>query len=237
MAYIRAKDVVLLINNGTTYVPHVCAVSVSLKTTIDTVEVMTEGDGSWSKPRQQKGSYTLSFDGVTRYPRDLATGYDAFEFLENQCQYVNFEYHLVFYENNSSTVVKMIDGVALVIDSDLTAGADNLMDSSFTCAGFGAYQIYSSIVPCNATLATLTYDSQGPLFVTFNYTGLSLSDRLEYQIDSFLPRVALVDMPASGSFTITFGPGLVDGEHTINVWPVCANGEDGPPKTVIYTKT
>lgn len=235
MAHIVGRDVIFYIDKGAGFVPYVCAVSFSLKTVTETKGILTTGDGNWNKPKAQRKSYQLNFNGVSELPLDPADGYDAFDFLENQCQDTNFQYQ-IRYTSNGSTVVKMITGEALVVDSDFTAGAEGLMDSTFTCDGFGAYQRFNSASACNATLATLTFSGQTPTTVILAYTGLTGSDRLEYSVDGQTRR-DLVGMPANGDIIIVSGVGIVAGPHTVQVWPVCANGEDGTPRSVNYTKT
>lgn len=235
MSYIIGKNVIFLIDKGSGYVPHVCAVTISIKTHSDTKDILTVTDGEWDKPRVQKKNYTLDFEGVTPWPLDQLTGYDAFDFLENQCQDVNFQYK-IYYTTDGSTVIKMIKGIALVIDSDLSAGAENLMDSTFTCAGFGAYERFNSSSACAATLGTLAFAAQGLLFVNIHYTGLSGADTLAYSVDGSTRRTLLA-MPASGDIVLITGVGMTPGPHTIQVWPVCANGEDGTSLSTDYTRT
>jgi hypothetical protein len=235
MSHIKGKDAFLLIDGGSGYVPFVCAVSFSLKTSTETKEVMTVGDGNWSKPKAQKKSYTITFEGVQPIDIDDPAGYHAFDFIENQAQDVNFQYK-IWYTSDGSSVVKMITGEALVIDSDLSSGADGFMDSSFTCAGFGAYERFNSNVACNATLSTVTYSAQGLLFVDINYTGLTGSDTIVYSVDGSTRRT-LAGMSTNGTITITNGVGMNPGLHSIEVWPVCANGEEGTSLTTNYTKT
>jgi hypothetical protein len=235
MSHIKGKNAFLLINSGTGYVPFVCPVSFSLKTNTETKEIMTVGDGNWSKPKAQKKSYTISFEAALPIDIDDPTGYHSFDFIENQAQDVEFLYKIL-YEDDSSTVIKMITGTAIVIDSDLTNAAEGFMDSSFTCAGFGAYERFNSNVACNASIATLTYSAQGLLFVDIAYTGLTGSDTIGYSVDGSTRRT-LAGMSASGMITIVSGVGMNPGLHTIEVWPICLNGEDGTSLTTTYTKT
>lgn len=239
MAHIEGRNVIMMVDKGAGFVPALCAVSISINTTVETKEVMTVGDGSWRKPRPQKLGYNISLEGVTEWPLDPVDTYDTFNLLANQTGFTNLDFRIYFESTHGTpgaNVIKMIEGEALVTESTLTAGAENLMDSSFTMEGYGAYQMFDSTSACAATLGTLVYSAQGPLFVAFNYTGLAGADRLEYSVDGTTRR-ALVDMPSSGSITVTNGIGMQPGAHTIQVWPVCANGDDGTPLSTNYTRT
>ena len=201
---------------------------------------MTVGDGSWRKPKQQKLSYSISLEGITEFPLDPSDTYDSFNFIDSQIGFTNIAYRMYFESATASSlgtnVIKMITGEALVTDSNLTAGSDNLMDTSLTLEGFGAYELFDTTTACNATLSSVTYSAQGPLFVDINYTGLSGSDQIEYSVDGSTRRT-LAGMSASGTITIINGVGMNPGLHSIEVWPVCANGEDGTSLTTTYTKT
>lgn len=236
MAHIEARNVVLLIDNGTDFVPEVCALNFSLKTTTETKEIMTVGDGNWTKPKAQKKGYSMSFESVTRYPRDINTGYDAFDLLSHQMGDTNFRYKVMFYENDGSTVVKMITGEALVIDSDLGATAEQIHQNGFSCVGFGAYEVFDTAVACNAVLASVFYSAQSPLFVDIGYTGLIGGDTIIYSVDGSTIRT-LAAMPQNGTITIINGVGMTPGLHTIEVWPVCDNGERGTSLLTNFTKT
>ena len=235
MSYIVGKDVILLIDKGSGYVPFVCAVSFSIQTNTETKEVMTLGDGNWSKPKAQKKSYTMTFDGVQPIPLDDSAGYDTFNLIDNQIADTNFAYK-IYYTSDGSTVVKMVTGEALVIDSDLKAGAEGFMDSSFTCAGFGAYELFNSTTACNAVIDTLTFSFESPISVGIDWTGLAGSDMIVYSVDGTTRRT-LAGVSSSGTILLVDGVGIVDGDHEIEVWPVCDNGEEGASLTVTYTKT
>jgi hypothetical protein len=233
--YLQGKNAIFLVDKGAGYVPHLCAVSVGITTNVETKEVMTTGDGVWRKPRQHRISYSIALEGVSPIPLDPADGYDAFNFLDNQVGFTNLDFR-IYFEDETGTVLKMITGEALVTESNIIAGAEGLVDSTFTLEGFGAYQLFDSASACAAVLGTLTYSGQSPVNVILDYTGLSGGDRLEYSVDGTTRR-DLVGMSASGSIIIVSGVGLVAGDHTVQVWPVCPNGEDGTPLSVNYTKT
>lgn len=239
MGYIEGKNVIMLIDKGTGYVPALCAVSITISSSVETKETMTVGDGTHRKPRGQRQSDSITLDGVTEFPLDSVDTYDTFNLLDNLNSFTNLSYK-IYFESAEATaagtnVIKMMIGEALVTDGSLTVGAENLMDSSFTMEGFGAYQMFNSTSACSATLASVVYSSQGT-FVVFNYNGLVGSDRLEYSVDG-TTRKQLIDQPSSGQIVIMTGVGLVPGAHTLEVWPVCANGDDGTSVITNYTRT
>lgn len=240
MGYIEGKNVILLIDKGAGYVPALCATSVSINTQTETVEIMTVGDGAWRKPKQQKLAYSISLEGITEFPLDSSDTYDTFNFIDSQIGFTNIAYRMYFESTTASSlgtnVIKMITGEALVTDSNLAAGSDNLMDTSLTLEGFGAYELFDTTTACAATLSTVTYSAQSPLFVDIAYTGLSGATTIAYSVDGSTRRT-LAGMSASDTITITSGIGMAPGLHSIEVWPICDNAEDGTSLTTTYTKT
>lgn len=240
MGYIEGRNVIMLIDKGTGYVPALCAVSIGVSTTTETKETMTVNDGVWSKPKQQKLSYSISLEGITEFPLDPVDMYDTFNFIASQMGFTNIAYK-IYFESQVATaaganVIKMMQGEALVTDSNLTAGAEGTMDTSLTLEGFGAYELFDTTSACNATISSLSYSAQGALFVDINYFGLAGASKLSYSVDGSTRRTLLA-MPTNGTIVIVNGVGMNPGLHTIQVWPVCDNGEDGTSLSTNYTKT
>lgn len=238
MGYIEGRKVFMLIDKGTGYVLALCATSITYSTTTETKQIMTVGDGVWRKPKQQEMGYNISLEGITADILDPLDRYDTFNFIDSQMGFTNIAYRIYFQTTDvlGASVIKMVQGEALVTESNLTAGAEGTMDTSLTLEGFGAPEWFDTTSACNATISSLSYSAQGALFVDINYFGLAGASKLSYSVDGSTRRTLLA-MPANGTIVITNGVGMNPGLHTIQVWPVCDNGEDGTSLSTNYTKT
>lgn len=234
---INGKNVAIQFYKGDDYYPFMCAKSVSITFNTETKSVKTLGDGPWAKPRGQAIGYRIACDGLVSYPF-VDEEVIAFDLLFYQINFLTVAFRIIFNDQQDG-LLKVITGHALPIECNLSANPD-FLDSSFTLVGDGAPQISDNITSCSATVGSVTFEGEGigsidEIPVEFAYSSVSAGiPRLEFSIDDG-PRQVVLDPGTSGTFEGVVPNSGGNVSHTIEVWPVCDNGEDGISFTLVFS--
>lgn len=218
MSLILGTDVVLQFLKDDSYQTFMCSTECSIQTTAELADVRTINGGKWKKKRGKSLSFKVSLNGLI----DIDTiAPSTFWLLENyQLQLLAVPFRMVF--TSESDTVKIMQGVALIETSELTASSTSFANSSFDFVGDGAYTIETAFI-CAAVFGTITLspgsadDMPGTTKVTYNVSG---AFRIEYNIDGG-GNEAIFDPGTTGSFYIS---DLADGDHTLNFYALCENG-------------
>lgn len=223
MNVVSGSDVTILFRKGDDFFPFVCATDMELNTTIETVETRTIGDGKWRKIRARKGSYTITISGVITH---IGTDVNSFYLQDAMLQMGFIEYRAIW-DDPVSNLRRVVSGKVVITSSSLPSAADGFATSNFTLDGDGPYTITDSTVTCTATIGNVTVGAAdgAPGSIMVNYSGASNNtERIDYEIDGNGRDTVLVGGAPSG---FIFPTGNYSGTHTIILYPICENGEDG----------
>lgn len=230
MSPILGENVPLQIYKDGEYTDYACITDCSLEFNTDTKETRTLGDGFHRKIRGQRLSFQVSGNGLIELQQVSPV---AFYLLQNyHQQMIPVQFRMLF-EDPVSTLIKVVEGTALITSFTTTAGSTGFATASFVMDGDGAVSISDSAIGCSATIGSITIGAGDPDIganASVNYTGVSGAARLEYSVDGGA-RETLFSPAASGFFYLF---GLGDGPHTIDVWAVCENGIDGEMNSQVF---
>lgn len=230
---IYGADVVLLLKDlkSEGYQEFICATDCAIETTVETKSVKTVGDGIWNNVAGQKISYVVTLSGLIKLDPDEERN-STFDLQTAMLNMLKVDYRLIFREVESD-VIKVIEGRFLIEQSNLTAASEGFATSSFTMQGCGPYIIRDADSDCLAFIEQVAVNNGeniGDLEVTV--TGISADTiRFDYSLDGGGRQTVFVDNDPM-VFTIT---DVADGDHTLVIYPICANGEDGTPFTFEFS--
>lgn len=228
--YIRGKHAILFFLKDSEYVPFRCTTDCALTINTETKQVRTVGDGRWAKPRGQRQSYGLSMTGLIELQ---ATDPVTFWVIENYVmQMLPIPYRLIF-DDPDTSLQKLVTGQAIIKTATVNGVPVGFATSSFEMEGDGAPVITDGVLICEGTIGSISFTAgDNPGEVDVQYEGVIVEDggRLEYAVDGG-DRLPLFDPGSSGEFTVS---GLAEGDHTITVWAVCANGTLGESNSVSF---
>ncbi len=233
MDVVLASDVTMLIYKDGDYRPFVCATDLSIDTTMEVKEVRTIGDGKWKKPRGQSLSYTISLSGLVTLSGGDPTAFYVLEFMR---QMIPVSYRII-YDEVSSGLQKIIEGIALPVSGRLPSGAEGFANSSFEFRGDGEYTVSDSAINCAANIdsASVTMPPEGspPGSIAIMFSGASADTmRIEYAFDGG-GRDAFINEGVPNG--IILPTGNYTGTHDLILYPQCADGEDGEPYPITFT--
>jgi hypothetical protein len=130
---------------------------------------------------------------------------------------------------NTSGQIKLIEGNALIISSNLSGPAEGFATGSFTMKVNGRPDIRETIDTCGLIMSAFaaSFVSAGDggtnvYSMAMTITGTGVVGRYEYSINggSRVPKF-------SNPFNFVSAPG----SYSFTIWPLCDNGIDGTPKT------
>lgn len=209
---VHGNDVLFLVNNGTSYVPFVCAKDLTLDVASSLISVVTVGDGHWEKFAHQSIGYTITLTGVAKFDNASVT---VFDLMQNQLQFVDVDYKMIFRDQESLNY-RTIKGMALVERSSITGNYGQFSQTSFSLKGNGAY----IVITCDAAIGglTITQSEDDETLVTF--------DDIEGDPASYIYTIDNGFEITTTETELNLGE-LTPGPHTILVIPVCASGDRG----------
>lgn len=232
---ILGENVVLEVEKGGEYQPYACAIDVSIETSVETRKVRTLGDGKWNKTRPRAFAYKISLNGLVIINGGEPHAMDLQEATAGGF-YLNIR---IKFDEPNSTLVKIFNGTVLITNSNLAGGASGFASGAFELEGFGAYELLDGVIGCDAIIGALnasqsTQDGHPSGTAQVSFSGVSGAARLEYSIDGGGRESIFLGGAPAGQFYI-FGLSL--GAHTIEVWPVCEDGDDGESVVDNFTLT
>lgn len=224
MNVVKGEDVTILFRKGDDFFPFVCATDMELNTTIETVETRTIGDGKWRKIRPRKGSYSISLSGVVTH---IGTDVNSF-FLQDVMLQMGFIEYRAIWDDPVSDLRRIVAGRVVITNSSLPSGSEGVATSNFTLDGDGPYTITDTSVTCTATIGNVSvtsYDPGGFGAIQISFTGASgNTTRIDYEIDGMGRDTILTNGVPNGFIRPN---GDYSGTHTVVLYPICENGEDG----------
>lgn len=245
MEALIGKDVVfeILSPNTGDYLPYICAEECEINFDSTLLSTKTRTDGPWESFIMDTKSFTVSLSGLIPYTDESLTGVTAWDLYAYYDNMTEAPFRMIF-RDPQSNLIKAILGNVLVNNLRITANATDFAGSSKTLRGTGQVSVQDNLLACQAVIGNVVLSLQSELIVRFAYSGLSGAVRIEFTIDGGARRVFFPSASELESGTI--GPFLnpvqtpelfVNGEHTVEFFPVCESGEDGESFILTFTKT
>lgn len=235
MEVLNGIDALLYFKNGDgNYLLYGCCETFEVNINTETKSVKTIGDGTCARSRRQEISYSVSASGIIRIDDPSGT-FNNFDLLEYQMQGVDIEWRAIYKKNDHSTAYTYLYGTMLIVQTSIVAPAD-FVNGSFEAEGQG--ELLRGVPPsCSSAITDYTFAQFGLSYAFYKMTVNTVSGSpTSYQwrvdggaIDTSLDNewfVNVISLPAAGI-----------GAHTLEVWPVCANGILGTLQTVPFTTT
>ncbi len=212
------------------YQPFVCAMDCEFSPSLETKPVRTIGDGRWKKPRGQSFSYSVSLSGLVELEGIYVNG---FHLLENYfMQALPVPFRMTFYEPKTG-LIKFITGQALIVSAPFTGPTLDFANCSFQMEGYGIPVITNTPNNCEASIGYLAITDSEAGQITIEWNFVIGAVRFDYTIDDG-GRESVYDPGSSGTLVIT---GISEGVHTLTVYPICENGNDGFPQVIEFEMT
>jgi hypothetical protein len=219
---VTGKDAVIMFQKGDDYFAYACAENIDISFELEEKGVKTVGDGVYYKPRGQKIIYQISLTGVIKFDDDTVP--HAFDMLAYLLAMTAINYRIIF--TNDEAALKVIEGTALPVNTNLGGGSEGFASGSATLKGDGAVEVRDLIVPCPSSITSiqLIEDEPNSIIRITGHTGTPA--RYEYSVDG---GGFVTQMVTSFIQDLVLEGGLGAGEHSIVIIPVCENGYQGTP--------
>lgn len=230
MSPVLGENVPLQIMKDGIYTDYACITDCGVDFSTETIETRTVGDGYHAKPAGQSLSYQVTGSGLIELQETFPV---AFWLLTNyQQQMLPVQFRMLF-EDPGSGLVKYVSGTALITNLGIVAGSTGFATADFTMAGIGAITISNTPTNCAADIGYMTITDSEAGQITVAYDFVIDAVRFDYTIDGG-DRESIFDPGTSGSFAVV---GIADGPHTLMVYPICENGNDGFPQELTFEVT
>lgn len=224
---IQGKDVIISLKKDD-YVPFVCASDFSCEIDATTVETRTVGDGRWKKLAYQSASYQITLGGVLVWDTDSFTSWDV---LGNQLQMLEIPFRASF--THLDGTIKSLQGTLLISKTTFAFTVGDIVKSSHTFDGNGILQQFDGLIPCDTAVTAIAVAGQtaadGTITITYSYTGPVY--QVKYRID------AQGDYAYAAIGVAIVIPGLANGQHSVEIIPVCTNAFEGTGKDQAFQVT
>lgn len=227
---IEGKNVLLQFYKDGDYHDYVCAEECSIEVSTEEDETTTINDGIWPTYEGDTLGYTIGLSGLIELEEVSPV---AFWLLQNfQMMLIPVQFRMFFEEPNTA-LIKIISGDALILRTTLTGPVLDFAGSTFDLKGSGQMTISNSFIGCEATIESIEITEGDPdsgVQARISYSGVSGASRLDYSIDGG-GRLSLFDPGESGFINLSE---LSVGPHSVTVWAVCENGEDGESNDLTF---
>lgn len=216
---VQGSDVILMFDFGDGFLPFVCAKDFSIETTASRVNITTKGDGPWDKSDYQSLSYTLNASGVIAFDASAITSFDL---ALQQQNFLTPAWKAVFMTKDHLNAITY-KGVCLIERTAISANAGQLSLSDFSLPGTGAYVM----IDCDITIGEVSVSATlGERFVFLTGITGGPAAAFIWALDHGFENTETADTFSIGTLT--------NGEHTIEVTPVCGNGKRGEPNIFVF---
>jgi hypothetical protein len=233
-APIQAKDAIVQFYKGAAFYEFYCTQDFSLDFSKETKSTKTIGDGNWNRQRADTNGLQISLSGLVQ--TQTVGNPDVFDVLDYFMQDIDIQFKIVFTDTSNSNV-KVIDGYALPINVNLSAGVGGYAKGSMTLVCNGKPNVADSFTGCSLTMiaATVTaYTGEGAVTgaIQINYTAPAGTFRIDFTLDGGgrLSILTPAITPSSGVYPINEN---WTGSHTLVLIPICTNGEDSTILTTV----
>lgn len=232
---VYGRNVQIELKKNDEFWPYACATDVDIQFDMETKSVKTIGDGNWQKLRGQSKKYRVNLSGLIKYDDDTVPHvFDLYQYYDNM---VSIEARLRFTVAESGQE-KTFTGLVLPVSLNIGGGSEGFGTGSAVLEGDGAPVLSDGVSSCTAeiTAATLVLVSgENALRVTALNGGPVT--RYEYAFDGDLENrtTAFVDGTLPDDILFGNAPGGGVGDHTLTVWPICEDGNDGEPFEIEFT--
>lgn len=200
-----------------------CATELSIDFTKETKSVKTIGDGNWNRKRAAKNGCIITASGLVQFDTDPKM--DVFDVLDAFMQDTDVVFRIIF-EDVSNGNLRVIGGIALPTNVNLSGGAEGFANGSLILEVNGKPVIRDTLEVCDLEVtafgATLIAPGEGGVnhySMAVTHTGTSTLLRYEYSIDGAARLL--------GGLTSPFNFFATSGSHSFEIWPICENGNDG----------
>lgn len=233
---ILAENVIMLIEKEGNFHPFVCATDLSIQIDMETKQVRTDGDGKWKRSRGQVLSYKLNLSGVTVFNSTDPNTKDIIEYCR---QMVHLNFRIVF-EDPLTNLANYFIGRALPTSINLASSSSGFATGTFDMEGDGELEMIDSLVTCDAEIISAqvvnnTAEGAPPSSIVIRINDVSENtSRVEYSIDGG-GREAIFSV-APDTVTNHTVTGSYPGAHTLVLYPICENGEDGIPYEIDFVR-
>lgn len=223
---VQGANAILFFFKGSTWLPFLCASDISFNIDIDEIAIRTMGDGPDKKFAYQSRGYNITLSGLLKFDDANYTGSDIIDAVK---AFANVQFRITF--DDLAGNVKSIQGTAIVKSAALGISVGALVKNDFTLLGNGAFQWFNGDVSCDTVITDIaasgTTSSDGTVTITYTYTGPVY--QVMYQVDGAGSYVStLADVPI-------VLPTLSNGSHSINIIPLCQNGNEGTGSFRIFS--
>jgi hypothetical protein len=228
MEVIKGKRAYIEFSTGGSSRKFGCAQSVTFEETMETKSVKTKGHGYKRKYMGQSVSATINLSGLIIYnDENFTSPFDLMAYCDSMTE-VEF---IIYFDSEDGTHVHSVYGAALVTTGSI-GGDTSFGRSSFTLQ---CNEWTIGLPPVCTTVISFNLSRQG---LTFRYaiSGMSASPapmKYEWRVDG--GSVNSSTLPAWTIDLTTINPARIYGQHTLEVWPVCHNGANGPTVRKTFT--
>ncbi len=225
---VQGKDATLWFQKDGEFVPYMCASDITITIETEEVAIRTLGDGHYKKYASQSLSWKVDLNGLLQFDADNFT---AFDIVDAQRNFVNVIVRVTFDDLTGNE--KTIQGNAVVKTSALSASAGELVKADFNLLGSGAFLWFDGTVSCDTSASfdgtTEAGDGSGDTTIYYVYSGAV--NQVKYRLNG------TGDYIFSSAGVNIFYAGLAAGLYSIEVIPLCQNGNEGVGFTQLFVVT
>lgn len=230
---VLGKDAILQIKKNDVWGNYACAINVEIAFEMETKSVKTIGDGVWEKPRGQKKSYQINLSGLQKFDDDaLPHAYDLYAYYDSM---VSVEFRMIFTDSDNN--IRVFEGLVLPVSLNLGGGSEGFASGSAVLKGDGAPTISTVVDNCEAQITDGVMEAVGANN-GFRINALSGGPvtRYDWAVDGGGRSAAFVDGTLPEVFSLgSSWPTGTDSFHTLTVWPICEDGNDGEPFEIVFS--
>lgn len=224
---IQGKNAVLSLYKDA-FIPYVCATDFSISIDTPSLPTRTRTDGPWRSFTYQDIGYTINMGGVLVFDSD---NFDGMEVIRNQMQFNILPFRISYEAEDGQ--IKSFQGLAKINSSSTQTTAGDVLKGLYVMEGSGPLAEFDGLIPCDTLITDIAITGQtaddGIVHVTYTYTGDIY--QVKYRIDG------IGEYAYAGVGEEIVIPGLVRGNHSIEIIPVCLNGYEGTGRSKDFQVT
>ena len=208
--------------------PFVCGTDVSIEISATKVSIRTRGDGHWKKYTYQDMAFSITLSGLLTFDEDNWTGWDM---LDNMFNFSHVLARVSFEDADGD--IRTVQGYVMIETSTLSYSPGNLVKDDFQMQGNGKLDMFDGLIPCDSAITDIVITGQSDPggVVHFDYTFTGPAYQVKYRIDDMGDYIYAVAGPTIDA------DGLPNGNHTIEIIPVCQNGYEGTSRSERFQVT
>lgn len=230
---VYGRNVQIELKKNDVFWPYACATDISIDFEMETKSVKTIGDGNWQKLRGQKKKYRINLAGLIKFDDDTVPHvFDLYYYFDNM---VSIEARMRFTVDESGQE-KTFTGLVLPVSLNIGGGSEGFGTGSAVLEGDGAPVLSDGVSSCTAEITSAELISiSGENGLRINALTGGPVTRYEYAFDGDDDNRTAVFVDGTLPEDIPFGNAPGGGlDHTLTVWPICEDGNDGEPFTIEF---